>query len=305
VAFDAANTEQWRHAFPADERAVLFGDRPSSFEMLTGAKPAIFAAVPFRFRRSDDEVRDGQLLWLTPRGAVERVFTFDDRPRFGAGEYRAPWVITGFAVDQSNPMRRVAVAAHHYTWWPSMLTVLDQEWRRQGTFVNPGWIEWVQWLSADRLLVAGFSEAFDGGMIALLDARAIDGQAPAETNSSFHCATCGAARPLRYIVMPRSEVNRASGSRFNRARIQREGERLIARTIEVPQGDGDAADALYEFTAALDLISASFSSRYWDIHRDLERQGKLDHTRQQCADRDGPKGIRIWEPATGWRNGRS
>lgn len=304
VAFDAANVELWRHAFPADERAVLFGDRAGSFDMLGGSDPAVFAAVPNRFRRSDDGILDGQLLWLTPRGVLQRVFSFDDRLTFGAGQYGAPWAITGFVVEQRANARRVAVAAHHYTWWPSMVTVLDQEWRRQGTFVNPGWIEWVQWVSADRLVIAGFSEAYDGGMLALLNADAVDGQAPADAESAFHCAACGPGRPLRYIVMPRSEVNRASASRFNRARLQREGDRLVARTIEVPQDEGDAADALYEFTPSLELIRASFSTRYWDVHRELEQQGKLDHTREQCADRAGPRDIRVWEPATGWRTAK-
>lgn len=301
VALDAGNVEQWRYPFPADERAVLFDDRPSAFDMLGGPNPAVFAAVPYRLRRSDDAVRNGLLIWLTPRGVLERVFSFDDRLVFGAGRYDAPWAITGFQVDQRADSRRVAVTAHHYTWWPSMVTVLDQEWRRRGTFVNPGWIEWVHWLSADRLLVAGFSEAFDGGMVAILDADTLDGQAPVSADSPFHCAACGEGRPLRYVVMRRSEVNRASGSRFNRARIQWQGERLVARTIEVPQGDGDAADALYEFTPSIDLIGASFSARYWDVHRELETQGKLDHAREQCPDRDGPRDIQVWEPSTGWR----
>lgn len=71
------------------------------------------------------------------------------------------------------------------------------------------------------------------------------------------------------------------------------------RTIEVPQGEGDAADAIYEFTLSLDLVGASFSTRYWDVHRELERQGKLDHTRDQCPDRNGPRDMRVWERATG------
>jgi hypothetical protein len=268
--------------------------------MLGGPSPALYAIVPFRLRRADDAVRDGQLLWLTPKGMLQRAFSFDDRLTFGAGEYGAPWAIIHADIDQSQRGRRIAVTAHHYTWWPSMVTVIDQDWRRTGTFVNPGWIEWVQWLSPDRLLIAGFSEALDGGMIAILDSAAMNGQAPPAPDTTFTCAGCGPSRPLRYIVMPRSEVNRASGSRFNRAVLQTHGDRVVARTIEVPQGEGDAADAVYEFTPALDLISASFSARYWEIHEQLERQGKLDHSRDRCPDRTGPREIKVWEPASGW-----
>ncbi len=123
--------------------------------------------------------------------------------------------------------RRVAVAAHHHDWWPGVVTILDSAWRRQGTFVNAGWVERVHWLSRDRLLVAGFSEVRNGGMVALLDGNNLDGHSPEEPGSKFECVSCGEARPLRYLVMPRSEVNRVSGSRFNRARLELTGGRIV------------------------------------------------------------------------------
>jgi hypothetical protein len=165
-------------------------------------------------------------------------------------------------------------------------------------------MERVRWLSPDRLLVAGFSEAYDGGMVAILDASALDGQGPVPPGSAFACTACGAGRPVRYVVMPRSEVNRVTGSRFNRALVQLSSERAVIRTVEVPSGTGDAVDAIYEFTPSLDLIRASYSERYWDLHRALESDGKLDHTRQQCPDRDGPRAIQIWTPADGWQTRR-
>jgi hypothetical protein len=187
-----------------------------------------------------------------------------------------------------------------------MLTILDNHGRRHGTFANPGWMERVHWLSPARLLTAGFSEAFDGGMIALVDANALDGQAPVLADSRFYCTSCGAGRPLRYIVLPRSEVNRATSSPFNRAWLQFGAGRIIVRSIEVPAaGAGPAADALYEFTPSLDLIRASFSERYWELHRELEAQGQLHHTREQCPDKDGPRDVLEWKPETGWRTRKS
>jgi hypothetical protein len=76
-------------------------------------------------------------------------------------------------------------------------------------------------------------------------------------------------------------------------------DRIIARTIEMPSNGRDA-DAIYEFNSSLDLVSATFSGRYWEMHRALEAEGKIAHPRQQCPDRDGPRQVRMWEPATGW-----
>ena len=138
-------------------------------------------------------------------------------------------------------------------------------------------------------------------MIALLDANALDGQSPAAETSEFRCTSCGGGGPLRYVVLPRTEVNRASGSPFNRVVLQPGNDRLVVRTVEVLGADGTATDAIYEFSPSLDLLHASFSDKYWEAHRSLEAQGKITHTRDQCPDRDGPRQIEVWAPGTGWR----
>ena len=138
--------------------------------------------------------------------------------------------MTDFAIDVSSRPRRVAVAAHHYLWAPSMVAILDDAGRRTSTFAHSGWVERVEWLGGDRLLIAGFSEARNGGMVALLDATHANGQGPEDRLSEHHCASCGTDPPLRMVVMPRSEVNLLTHSRFNRAAIE--------LTAERPHGGG-------------------------------------------------------------------
>jgi hypothetical protein len=70
--------------------------------------------------------------------------------------------MTSFSVGSGPQGRRIAVAAHHWLWEPSIVTLLDADWKRRGTFVHAGWIEDVRWLAPNRLLVAGFSNAHDG-----------------------------------------------------------------------------------------------------------------------------------------------
>ena len=300
VASDAAGAEQWRYAFPAGTRAELVYAHPESVEPRRQPETGFLAAAGLFVNTMDESVRGGELIWLTPGGALQRSFSFDDRLAFGAGTYGAPWGITDFRDDDKGGSGRIAVSAHHYTWWPGIVAVLDSQWQRQGTFVNAGWIERVHWLSPDRLLVAGFSNPIDGGMVALLDANAPAGTSPDTGDARFSCTTCDAGQPLRYVVMPRTEVNRAAQARFNRARLQIFPDRILVHTLEMTVSEIEFADALYEFTPSLDLITASFSTRYWQMHKELEEQGKLDHAREQCPDRDGPREIRVWEPATGW-----
>jgi hypothetical protein len=301
VARDAGGRERWRHLFPG-ERVEAPGERNRHpVEILGGRRPEIVGATGLQVSVAHETVGGGQLLSFTPRGTLSRTFSFDDRLAFGAGVYERPWGITDFRVDEHAGGRRIALAAHHVQWWPSMVTILDDQWHRHGTFVNAGWLERVHWLSPDRLLVGGFFEPGDGGVVALLDAHAIDGQSPVSPDSRFYCTACGNDRPIQYVVMPRSEINRVTASRFNRARLEIRLDAIVARTIEASPTETDAVDALYEYTPSLDLVGASYSAGYWELHRSLEAQGKLNHTREQCPDRDGPREIRMWEPQTGWR----
>jgi hypothetical protein len=304
IVASAGGTVRWRHAYPPGEMALLPEQRAAA-EIVTGKGGGVLAATSYHFRPADDTRRSGELLWLSPDGAVERRASFDDSVAFGAGTYGAPWTITDYRVRETGSGRRIALAGHHMLWWPSLVTVLDDAWTRVGTFVNAGWIERVHWLTDDHLLVTGFSNTFDGGAVALLDVKALDGQSPAPAGSRFGCTSCGPGAPLRYIVLPRSEVNRASRAPFNRARLDVMGDRLIVRTIEVPSTGAEAVDALYEFSLALALVRATFSDRYWEVHAALEARGAIGHPREQCPDRDGPREIRVWEPQRGWRTERT
>src|SRR5204862_7893482 len=158
------------------------------------------------------------------------------------------------------------------------------------------------WLGADRLLIGGYDDVRAGGMVALLDPSNMEGQAPEAIDAPARCTNCGGAAPLRMIVMPPTEINKVTVSRFNRASVQLMPDRIVARTIEMEQTDTHPAiDVLYDFSKSLDLLHASFGGNYWEMHAELERQGKLNHSRAQCPDRDGPREVLVWTPDTGWR----
>ena len=283
TAIDASERTRWRYRFPVGDRVTLLGTDVPLRVTLRGT-PAVFVASAHSIGRVDEIAKAGVLTWLGTDGARHGSFAFDDDVVMEGKRYGSPWALTSFAIDETNGGRRVAVAGHHWTWDPGLVTVLDENWVRRGTFVHAGWIEGVRWLSRDRLVAAGFSNPQDGGMIALLDPSALDAA-------------------LRMAVMPRSEVNRVTMSRFNRARVELIGDRIVVKTIEADtpaNGDG-AVDAVYEFSRDLELVSANFGDQYWAMHRALEEQGRLDHTREQCPDRDGPREVEMWEPATGWR----
>jgi hypothetical protein len=299
IARDAAGAELWRYVFPGTAVTYPSLDPP---QIIGGQNAGVYLATGYRLERGSDHAESGSLILLDTNGRHQRSFSFDDEVTFGGTSYRGPWAVQSFAVDTTQSAPRVAVAAHHYEWDPGLVTILDRDFRRQGTFVHAGWVESVRWVGPSRLLIAGFSNAHDGGMLALLDSEALSGQGPEPPGSRHHCDNCGSGGPLRMIVLPRTELNRVTGSRFNRAIVAARSDRFAVRTIEVPMSVNGDVDVLYEFSPALDLISARMGERYWEVHRALEAEGRITHTRDRCPERDGPPAPRIWDSPGGWRS---
>lgn len=299
TAADGDGRELWVHHLDEKFRHIKT-EASEPIRVVTGRNPRVYFLTSQRIGRADNAADGGEFTSLDGNGDVRFTFRLFDNLRFAGQYFTPPWALTAFSVLDSEATR-LAVAAHHWVWSPSIIAILDDKGNRLGTYVNHGWIEQLHWLSPDRLVFGGFLESKNGGMVGLLDPAALDGQTPEERGSPNECENCGKNPPLRMAVMPRSEVNLVTQSRFNRAIVERTGDRLTVRTIEVPALDGQgAADAIYEFTTGLEFVTASFSQRYWEIHDRLEREKKIDHDRAHCPFKDGPRDIHVWTPEQGW-----
>jgi hypothetical protein len=301
VASDPATRERWRYSFPVDEQAYLPEGLP--WAAPGDGTAGVFVLLSNRQRLADHSNLGGMLLSLGSDGRLRRQVVVNDRIRFGGGHddepYGPPWNCPNFSIEERVLEPRIAVAAHHDVWWPGLALLFDGRGERIGTFVNAGWIEDVHWLTGNRLLVNGYAEGL-GGMVAVLDSSAMNGHSPSTRSAQYRCDGCGSDLPLRYVTFPPSELNIAMASRFNRARVMAYDDRILVRTEEVFQSN-QIFDAVYEFSPGLELRRASYSDRYWSLHRTLELEGKIHHSRADCPQRDGPPAIVEWRPATDWR----
>lgn len=306
VARDLAGVARWRWTFPADQQAVM-SSMGATADVIGGDNPHVLVVTAHALDRASHQPINGAVRQFSMDGQLRRTFSIGDEWVFGNSRgFAPPWAMTGAHAETSDGRTRIAVAAHHYTWWPSVVTVLNERWHREASFVNSGWVESVRWLSPARLMIAGFSQSRDGGMVALLDGASIDGSSP-EAEGPFRCRNCPAGAPLAYVVMPRSELNLVTGSEFNRAMIDYSSGNVIVRTSEVerPKRDGALVGAIYEFSPSLELVRADYGSLYWDRHRVLELEGTLHHTRDECPEKNGPPIIHMWDRARGWRTIRT
>src|SRR6185503_3857318 len=205
IAADASATERWRYAFAAGEQAYLPDGLPWS---ATGdGSTGVVVLLGNRQRPTDKRNLGGLLLSLSGSGELRWQLGLDDQIEIERTTYGPPWMFPNFTSEVQNGSQRIAIAAHHEIWWPGLAVTLDAQGKRTGRFVNAGWIEDVHWMPGNRLLVNGYAEHL-GGMLAALDASAMNGHSPAPPGGTFACNGCGTDMPLRYVAFPASELNR-------------------------------------------------------------------------------------------------
>ena len=243
---------------------------------------------------------DGKSLWH---------YALGDTLLFGANEFGPPWATSCWIFNGVEARPRIAMAVHHYTWWPSVLVLLDGHGRVVGKYINSGWIQTLRWLerpSGAVFMAGGMSNSRNAAMLAVLDPERISGSSPENSGSEYECKGCPAGKPIRYFVFPRSELNLLMISQYHPVVTLLPSENgFTAHTMEADAqlaGTTDYIDAVYEFALDLELKRASYSDRYWAVHRRLETEGKIKHSREACPDRDGPRLVRSWDPQNGWRD---
>lgn len=297
VLSDGAGRMRVLHRFSPG--AVLVAKTPVRVEDIDrDGIPEVFVAVADYENASTRTVSHGEILNLAPDGARHWRFGFEDVLTFGTGSLAGPWAVADWQVDRGSP-GRLAVSAHDYTWWAAIVAVVKADGTRLGHFVNPGWIESVLWVEGNRLAVGGFNNLRDEAVFAVLDGRDISGQAPGSAGTPFDCVSCSGDSPLFYATFARSELNRVTASRFNRAQVASADGSIVVTTSETG-ADRSEVNAIYEFDSDLRLTGARYSDRYWDEHRRLELEGRIAHSRARCPDRLGPAAIHVWS-AGNWQ----
>jgi hypothetical protein len=238
-------------------------------------------------------------------GTLMWNFTFRDTLTFGTQPFSPPWSVKGVEFLRVNGEGRIAVALNHDVWWPGVVVLLDTQGRTVGTFVNSGWItslKQVRTSSEMLLLAGGTSNSGDGAMIAVLDPARLDGSSPERSGTIYECTSCGTGRPLKYFILPRSEVNVAAGTKLSYANFDESTERIIARTQEgIGTGRYETAEGILTFSPEMDLVNAVYSDGYWYAHKELEESGAIKHSSRKCPDRFGPRRILSWDAQNGWK----
>ena len=293
-AISASGDKLWTYRPPARDVASPV---PQWSELDEGV------VVTFETKQPASNQFGGELVRFANGGDARWSTSLDDRLRFRDGDYGPPWPAAHLTTYRAGRERRIAWTVHHFTWWPAILATFDSSGRRLSTFVNSGWIRAVTPTPDGRfLLMTGISNSRKAYFFAVLDPANPSGRSPEMDGSPYECTNCPDGAPIRYVVLPRTDISRA---------VPFPGEAPSVTTLEdggalinsLESGGPNIATAIYELSSDLTIRSARFSSSFWEWHRQLELEGKLDHGVDACPERGGLD-VETWTPAEGWQTAR-
>lgn len=304
VAYGADGRILWTHTLPGQFAATSDGataERPHVIvhDLDGDGVEEVLAVTSYQASRGGGPVFRSEFTRFSATGKVLQHFTPGDTMTFGGRSYGPPWLLHRMLVTEEAGRNYLWLAFSHKQWWPSLLLKLDAEGNEAGRFVSAGWImqlAQVRNSEGSFVLAGGISNEWDGAFLAVLRADAPSGTTPSSPGSEYSCENCPEGRPLRYFLFPRSELNLATASMYNRVSAITSSEEgtVYVHTSETPGVAGVEVASLYEFTTDFELRAAKRADSYWDLHRPLHREGKLDHSPEDCPERRDPPGVRLW-----------
>lgn len=297
IALSADAAPVWRYRFPYTIRWPFVHPRYATEDVDGNGDAEVFTIVG----RPDAQGIDldavvafdhrGRLLW-------ERSVT--DAVRFRDRAYEGPWSSGPLAVVRMDSGWRVAWVTHHNTWWPSIVALFDGRGTRVGSFVHAGWITSIAAARDGHVIVAGVANHADADVVAVLDAQSWPGAGPQPTGTEYECVRCPEGRPLRYFLLPRSELN-LRPDKLRQAKIHVFDWGIQVR---VAHSDGlNPSETIYELGGDYRLRSIRSNDAHAAWHRRLETTGAIRHSVDDCPERRGTV-VREWDRTSGWQERR-
>lgn len=237
----------------------------------------------------------GKLLW-------QHLFT--DRIRFGGEDCGPRWEISHLMTTGSSSTRSLWCPINSFPTSVSVLMKIDDQGHVSQHFVNYGHLRAlneIRTANGTFLLVGGINNETDEGALAVLKESETGGRSP-QTGALAQCEGCPPGQPYRYVLFPRSEVNRLIGPAYNNVfEILVTGDRIQVMTTEARGENSPPADwAMYEISDDFTPRSVSFSDNYWLDHQRLSAEGKINHKVENCPERLKPIAVREWSSERGW-----
>jgi len=220
--------------------------------------------------------------------------------RFNTPDLDGPWRLLDVLLVPGKRSATIWTAVVHDVWWPSAVVRLSAAGAAERVFTSSGDIRKlrrIQNKDGSYILAAGVNNEYRRASLAILSESAPPSTSPQTRGSGYQCIDgCPDARPYRYILLPRSELNMASDEPYNIGTLVR----LRSGGITVETRETRTMDAFYDFSQDLQPERVAYGSNYRQIHERFEREGRIKHTFANCPERKTGAILRICDQNGNW-----
>jgi hypothetical protein len=299
-ALTASGNLVWTYAFArnahhpgSSRRTTLQGDvdGDGSVDIVAAVR---FAAPATRSAYSDSVFafrRNGTVIWQ-----VQPVLQVSHKGQ----TFEGPWHIRDFAISPDRGRPRVWIVYTHATWRPGFVLEVEPDGRSTIRYMQSGWLHvaayWPQ-PSGAYLAIGGIANEYSRASLALVRVDGSPAQSVPNGDDPIVCEGCPRANPSVFYLFPPSELTEYFFRPYNWVkRLQSRGSEL---TLGTDEGFGEGS--IVRISPDLRVMEFERSDQYWQAHRTLENQGRVDHTSENCPDRQAAHEVRVWEPRAGWQ----
>ena len=295
----------WAHTF---DRAV---SRPNTFlrpfdgaraDLNGDGRPEILVAVRFSEPRRTTGQSDA-VMAFDADGRI--VWSVQPDLRFAAGDevFEGPWWVSDVVTGPTAGGARTWIAFAHHTWWPGFVLEVAPDGTSQLRYVQGGRIySLTYWTTSQgpRLAVGGTLREPEPGQASavFLDVDGPVARWPLEGSAALGCDGCPEAPPNAVLLCPTSDVTRALFRPYGW--VVRAKADAVGLEFFINDGFGPGNGTLATVTEDLQVTRLTHSDQYWQVHQELENEGRLTHSAEQCPERTLPIDVRKWTPAAGW-----
>jgi hypothetical protein len=250
---------------------------------------------------------NGWIDCLNPDGKKRWRFTFKPKMDFAAETFSNDFILESYftvrTTDQ-NGRYNVAFTATHFTWWPCVVGLLDaRDGKLLGEYWHPGWLQiMVKDISGhrnDQIVAAGYNNAFKKNVFAVLDPRYVGGHGPA--TPEYTPRGIEAAAEKFYVLLPDPDLFALAlrlPPEVGAGAVMIESSSLEVRTSRsIPFRDSGerVAVVFFDFDEHLNCIKVRGGDELVDLHRSLEKDGKLKKKLDSSYFEELRRGVRYWD----------
>lgn len=296
IAIDSKGRELWRHTFPWELRATDYvGDGRIQHSWLGRLSANEKPQLLFTVRPYNDLTFGNPVLCFNSEGAVRWRFEAGREVEDGGGDHMGPPYLSSHLqviYGRTRAETRIIVSSNHYLGQANQVAFLDTDGRVVAEYWHPGHVLHLEQADLDgsgrnKLLLAGVNNGNHKATLVVLDPLKVSGViTPKEMDDHrFALLNMAPAHERAGVFFPRSCISagqpytRVKNVEINKARI----------VVAVSEGISEREEGfVYEFDYNLQVVNVEPTNgvEVERIHRELEAQGKLDHTfnvEKECA----------------------